>query len=257
MSNPIRTELKKPIVFFDIESTGVDVAKDRIVSLYMRKDLCSIGGVRQVWKHLINPGILIPPEATKVHGITDEMVKDCPTFKDVAAEFYNFLIGADIAGFNLINFDVPMLWEEFNRAGIDWSLAGVHIVDAGNIFKKKEERTLSAAMKFYCGKDHDQAHDASGDVEATSEVLSAQLGRYADLGQMDIKALAEFSAFDKRIDLAGKIVRNESGVPVYSFGKSKGTPVMDNQGFAHWMLGQDFSSQTKTVVRSILLGQLV
>lgn len=244
----------KPLVFFDIESTGVDVAKDRIVSICFHRfaEFRDIPNARTTWASLFNPGIPIPPEATECHGITDEMVMFEPDFKDLAETVHAIVRGVDLAGYNLINFDIPLLWEELYRAGIEWDLAGVRVIDAGNIFKKKEERTLSAAVKFYCGHEHDSAHTADGDVAATVKVLGAQLARYPDLGAMDIDKLAEFSQFDKRADLAGKIVLNEAGDPVYNIGKSKGVRVVDDPGFGIWMLGKDFSEQTKQLLRKLL-----
>ncbi len=243
----------RPIAFFDIESTGSDPAKDRIVSLCV-VTLC--GTVRSKESWLFNPGVQMSGEVVAIHGITNEMVKDCPAFSgQTAREVYAAFDGSDLGGFNLLNFDVPMLWEEFHRAGITWDLNGVRIVDVGNIFKKKEERTLSAGVRFYCGREHDGAHSASGDVDATIDVLAAQLDRYADLGVMPVADLARFSRFEDRVDLAGKLVRNGAGEIVYGFGKYMGLRVLDERGFAQWMLSKDFSENIKKAVRSILYPQ--
>jgi DNA polymerase-3 subunit epsilon len=245
--------LERPIAFFDIEATGVDVTKDRIVSIYI--DVLYPDGQRQSKEWRCNPGFEMSAEVVAIHGITNEAVKDCPPFKEQARGIYSAIRGCDLGGFNLLNFDVPLLWEEFHRAGIKWSLRGVEIIDVGNIFKKKEERTLSAGVRFYCGREHTGAHSADADVRATIDVLDAQLKRYSDLNGLPVSALAKFSQFDDRVDLAGKIVRNKDGEPVYSFGNSKGVRVKDDPGFARWMLGKDFSENTKQALRSILYPQ--
>lgn len=237
--------MNRPLCTFDIEATGVDVAKDRIVSI-----AALIGGEEHEW--LVNPGCLMTDEVIAIHGITNEMVADKPLFAAIAREVHEMIKGCDLCGFNLLNFDVPLLWEEFRRSGIEWNLDGVNIIDVGNIFKKKEERTLSAAVKFYLGREHDSAHDAAGDVRATYEVLGAQLNRYDDLEWMDHSELAAFSAFDKRVDLAGKIILNDKGEPIYNIGQSKGKRVVDDPGFGRWMLTKDFSENTKQHLRRLL-----
>lgn len=242
-------KLTRSIVCFDVESTGVDPATDRIITL----DLTWIGvdGLKVVKRWLVKPPFPIPPESTKIHGITDEMVAMAPAFEEVAEEIRGFMMNVDLLGFNLLNFDIPILWEEFYRAGIVWDLKGVSVIDAGNIFKKKEERTLTAAVKFYCGRVHDSAHNGAGDVAETIAVLEGQLARYPDLASADVATLATFSAFDKRVDLAGKIVLNEAGVAVYNFGKAKGVPVVDDPGFGRWILNNSFSENTKQAVNRI------
>jgi len=250
--------LVRPLAFFDIESTGTDVAADRVISLAVVKHFPDIEfSDPQEVSILVDPGIPIPAESSKVHGITDEMVKRCPPFSHHAPELIALLAGCDIAGFNCINFDVPLLWEEFSRAGIEWDLTGVTIVDAGNIFKLKEPRTLSAACHFYGTPVLEDAHNALADTRATANVLTGQLRRYEDLRGMSISDLGKYSQFDNRVDLAGKIVRNEARQPVYNFGKAKGVPVVDDAGFGHWILRNQFTSNTKSVVSKILKGEIV
>jgi DNA polymerase-3 subunit epsilon len=235
----------KPLLFFDIETTGLDPVKDRIISLAIKD---SEDGARDTW--LFNPNIPIPPEATKVHGITDEMARKFPIFHHAASAIHRILSGCDLAGFNLIHFDIPFLWEEFYRAGIEWDLTGVQVIDAGNIFKRFEERTLSAAIKFYCGRVHEKAHDALGDVMATEAVLNAQIDRY-DLQFKSREELAALSRFDNRFDLAGLLVKEHDGTVCFNFGKHKGKPVLHEKPYVQWMLSQDFPTQTKKMLREL------
>lgn len=244
-------QLTKPIVFFDLETTGVRPESDRIVSFAANK-FCHLDNPPEMFQAIVNPGVPIPPEASAVHGFSDDRVAGLPVFSHYAEKFLSFLAGADLAGYNLLNFDVPLLWEEFHRVGFTWDLEGVNILDVGNIFKLKEERTLAAAVRFYCGCEQYMAHDAMADVVATVEVLRGQLARYPDLANLSVQDLAAKSKFDDRVDLAGKIVRNAAGVPCYNFGKSKGVPVVDDPGFGYWMLGKDFTENTKAVLRNLL-----
>jgi DNA polymerase-3 subunit epsilon len=240
----------KSLLFFDIESTGVEIATDRIIELAWLIPAEGIQG-----RLLFNPGCKIPPSATAVHGITDEMVANCPPFRQHASELLALFSRCDLAGYNIIHFDVPLLWEEFYRAGIEWNVSESFIVDACSIFKKKEQRTLSAAVRFFLGRDMQNAHSAVADTAATAEVLSAQIERYDDLAFMDRAELAKFSNDEQMVDLAGRIALKD-GVPVYNFGKAKGVPVKSDPGFGMWMLRQDFiSSQTKMTVRRILEGK--
>jgi len=244
-------KLERPIIFFDIESTGTDTQKDRIVTLCAHRyeeDFEKFSTLSL----LCNPGILMSEEVIACHGITNEKVADAPPFAKVAVRVYQFFVGCDLGGFNLINFDVPMLWEEVNRCGLQLDLSAIHVVDVGNIFKKKEERTLSAAVKFFCGRDHVAAHSADGDVAATMDVFFAQQARYQDLIGMDVPRLAAFSRMDERIDLAGIVVRNKQGEAVYGTKRNRGVRLADDPGYAQWMLRSDFSEQTKQVIRSLL-----
>jgi DNA polymerase III subunit epsilon len=242
----------RPLVIFDVESTGTDVAKDRIVSIHL-KVFSGLGGdLMDTYETLINPEWTMTDEVIAIHGITNEMVATAPKFREVADTIYALVSDQDLAGFNHTNFDIPILWEEFYRCGIKWDLSGVSIIDAGNIFKKKEERSLAAAVQFYCNRKHESAHSAGGDVDATVAVLGAQLMRYQDLRGMSAETLAAFSRFDDRVDLAGKIVRDKDGDPCYNIGTSKGVKVKNDLSFAYWMLSKDFPMQTKIVLETIL-----
>ena len=243
----MKLNLKRPIVFFDLETTGVDTAKDRIVEISMVKVMPD--GEQIVKTRKLNPGIHIPAEATAIHGITDEDVRDCPTFAQVAKSLEQFIRGCDFGGFNL-----PVLVEEFLRAGVDVDFKRRRFVDVQNIFHKKEQRTLVAAYKFYCDKDLEDAHSAEADTLATYEVLMAQLERYPDL-ENDIDKLAEFSTRGEAADYAGRILFNEKGEEVFGFGKYKGRPVAEvfraEPSYYAWMMNGDFPLYTKKVITEI------
>lgn len=251
--------LTRPLVSFDLESTGLSVTKDRIVSIAamrvvnkkINSGMETIGAISQ-FSTLINPTQPLSPESSEVHGITDEMVKDAPKFHEKADELLAFMDGCDLLGYNLLRFDLPLLSEELDRCGKILDLNGVNIIDAGNIFKLKETRTLEAAMLFYCGKAHEDAHSADADVEATIEVLRGQLARYGDLGNMTVPELAKFSHMDDNIDLAGKLIRDKDGDACYGFGDKKGTKVKNDTGLAYWILSKDFPSNTKRHVQAVL-----
>jgi DNA polymerase-3 subunit epsilon len=253
--------LERPLAFFDIEATGKDPAHDRIVSLHIKK--IRPDGSSRAASWMVNPRVKMSDEVIAIHGITNESVAGLQTFNEVAPSVLAFLKDCDLATFNGSNFDIPILWEELNRSGIKWNLNGVQHVDVGNLFKKKEPRTLTAAVKFYCGRDHEGAHDAGADVDATVAVLEAMIQRsntdfsndYSDLALMELPQLAEFSKMEDRVDLAGKLVRNAQGDVVYGFGNSKGVRVQDDPSFARWMLQKDFSENTKEHLRAILYPQ--
>ena len=242
----MKLNLKRPIVFFDLETTGVDTAKDRIVEISMVKVMPD--GEQIVKTRKLNPGIHIPAEATAIHGITDEDVRDCPTFAQVAKSLEQFIRGCDFGGFNSNRF------EEFLRAGVDVDFKRRRFVDVQNIFHKKEQRTLVAAYKFYCDKDLEDAHSAEADTLATYEVLMAQLERYPDL-ENDIDKLAEFSTRGEAADYAGRILFNEKGEEVFGFGKYKGRPVAEvfraEPSYYAWMMNGDFPLYTKKVITEI------
>lgn len=206
----------------------------------------------------INPGMPIPKKASDVHGITDEDVKDCPLFKDIAADLYKTFEGCDLAGFNSNKFDIPLLCEEFLRQGMDFDVAKRRCIDVQNIYHKLERRTLVAAYLYYCGKDLENAHSALADTRATLEVLEAQLDKYpADL-QNDVKFLADYSKMNNNVDFAGRIIRDEKGVEVFNFGKHKGRPVLDvllrlDPSYYSWMMQGDFAQNTKQVLTKIYL----
>jgi DNA polymerase III subunit epsilon len=245
----------RPVVFFDLETTGTNTGKDRTVSLYLSKVVD--GSVIDTYSALVNPCMAIPKEASDVHHITDEMVKDKPAFKDIAENVYNFLSGCDVAGFNIIAFDVPMLCEEFATCGINWPAPDVAKIDACSIFRLKEARTLTAAMKFYCNEEMEGAHDAGNDVNATIKVFFAQMRQYPDLADLTPEQIESFCTGGvKSLDVAGKIILNKDGVPCYGFGKSINVPVRSDRGFGEWMLKNNFPANTKAVVRKILSGSM-
>lgn len=245
-------KLKRPIVFFDLETTGVDTSKDRIVEISMVKIMPD--GEEITKTRRINPGMPIPPEATAVHGITDDDVKECPRFAQIARSLEQFISGCDFGGFNSNRFDLPVLVEEFMRAGIEVNFKRRKFIDVQNIFHKKEQRTLVAAYKFYCDKDLDDAHSAEADTRATYEVLKAQLDRYPDL-ENDVDALAEFSARGESVDYAGRIVYDDKGVEVFGFGKYKGRSVTEifaaEPSYYDWMMKGDFPLYTKKVITEL------
>ncbi|MBQ6881136.1 MAG: 3'-5' exonuclease [Alistipes sp.] len=250
----MKLNLKRPIVFFDLETTGVDTAKDRIVEISMIKIMPD--GEEIVKTRRLNPEMPIPAEATAVHGITDEDVKDEPTFTQIAKSLAQFIQGCDFGGFNSNRFDLPVLVEEFLRAGVDVDLKRRRFIDVQNIFHKMEQRTLVAAYKFYCDKNLEDAHSAEADTRATYEVLKAQIERYGDL-QNDVDFLADFSSRGETADYAGRILYNEKGEEVFGFGKYKGRSVADvfrtEPSYYDWMMNGDFPLYTKKVITEIRL----
>ena len=247
-------KLQNPLIFFDLETTGVNASKDRIVEISYIKLMPNGTEVEKTLR--INPEMHIPEEATAVHGITDADVADKPRFKDIAKELARVFEGCDIAGFNSNRFDVPLVAEEFLRADVDVDFSRRRFVDVQTIFHKMEQRTLSAAYKFYCGKDLDDAHSANADTRATYEVLKAQLDKYPSL-QNDIDFLSKFSTHNRNVDLAGRIVYNDNNVEVFNFGKYKGIPVEEvlktDSGYFGWILNGDFPQNTKKVLTNIKL----
>ena len=250
----MQLKLKRPLLFFDIESTGLNVATDRIVEISMVKVMPD--GSRDVKTRRVNPTIPIPEAARAVHGISDEDVKDCPTFAQLAKSMMAWMEGCDIAGYNSLNFDIPMLTEEFMRVGLDPKFRERNLVDVQVIFYKKEPRTLSGADKFYCGKNLEDAHAAEADTMATLEVLEAQLDHYPDL-ENDVAALADFTKRQKMLDYAGRIVLDEHDVPIFNFGKHKGRSVREvleqEPSYYTWMQNGDFTQDTKNVLTKIYL----
>lgn len=247
--------LKRPLLFFDIEATGLDTSRDRIVELSYIK--MSPDGSEEAQTMRFNPTIPISAEATAVNGITDEDVAQCPTFADKAAELARVFSGCDIAGYNSNHFDVPMLVEEFIRAGVEFDVSACNLVDVQGIYHKMEKRTLAAAYQFYCHKDLENAHTAMADTRATLEVLRAQLDHYGDQIPHSIEGLAEFSRFNKNVDLAGRIIYDDKGTPVFNFGKHRGRPVewvvKNEPGFISWMLQADFPQNTKQALTRLYL----
>ncbi len=247
----MRLKLSRPLSFFDLETTGVNVSTDRIVSISVLK--LNPDGSTDGKSTLVNPTIPIPIGATEIHGITDEMVKDKPTFKQISKGIYKFFEGCDIAGYNSNNYDNPMLYEEFLRCGIEYPTADVKSVDVLNIFKKMETRTLSYAYNFYCGKNLDSAHDSKYDTLACKEIFLAQVEKYPELLDKDIDFYRDFSKVDDRVDFAGKIVRDAEENLRYNFGKANGKKISEDTGFGEWMLKQTFLTEnTKNIVRNEL-----
>lgn len=247
-------KLKKPIIFFDLETTGTSITHDRIVEISMIKLMPN--GEERVRTLRVNPGMPIPAEATAVHHITDADVADKPPFKAIAKDLAASFTGCDIAGFNSNRFDIPMLAEEFGRAGVSFDFSRPRFIDVQTIFHKKEQRTLVAAYKFYCGKDLEEAHSANADTRATYEVLLAQLERYADLPR-DVEGLSDYSSQNRNVDLMGRVILNDNNVEIINFGKYKGQPVVEvlrrDPGYYSWILQGDFPQNTKDVFTRIKL----
>ena len=251
----MKLNLKNPVVFFDLETTGVNIASDRIVEIAYLKVFPNGNEVSR--KLRINPEMLIPKEASDVHGITNEDVKDCPTFKDMAAELQQKFEGCDLAGFNSNHFDIPLLVEEFLRAGVDINLKDSRMVDVQNIYHKLERRTLVAAYQFYCGKDLTDAHSALADTRATYEVLEAQLDKYPNDLENDVDFLADYSQRSKNIDFSGRVIYDDNGVETINFGKYKGRAIKDvvmrDPGYFSWIQQGDFPLNTKRVFEQLRL----
>ena len=250
-------KLSKPICFFDLETTGIDITKDRIVEISILKVYPNGNKESKTW--LVNPTIPIPKAASDVHGITDERVAGEPTFKELAKQIHNMIKDSDLAGYNSDRFDIPLLAEEMLRAEVDFDLGNRVSVDVQTIFHKMEQRTLSAAYKFYCGKDLIDAHTASADTNATYEILKAQLDRYDNL-ENNIKKLSEFTYRKQIAAFAGFIGYNDKGEEIFTFGKHKGKRVEDifdeEPGYFGWLLGADFPLYTKKILTAIKLRKL-
>lgn len=258
-------KLQKPLAFFDLETTGVNIAIDKIVEIAILKVMPS--GEEEVYEQRVNPGIPIPAESSLFHGIYDKDVENCPSFKEVAPDIAHFLGNSDLAGYNSNKFDVPMLMEEFLAAGINFSLKDRSFVDVQNIFHQMEQRTLKAAYKFYCNKNLVDAHSAGADVKATYEVLKAQLSKYENVayenkhGEMsfpvinDVAALHDFTNLTKPVDFAGRLVYGEDNEVLINFGKHKGKKVFEvfekEPSYYAWMQNGDFPLYTKKVLEEL------
>lgn len=244
--------LIKPLAFFDLETTGLNISKDKIIEIGILKVYPDQREERYVKR--INPGMPIPAESQAIHGISDEDVKDAPTFEKVAEEIKKFIDDADLAGYNSNKFDVPFLLEEFLRLGIELEMENRKFIDVQTIFHKMEQRTLSAAYKFYCSKDIENAHSAEADIVATFEVLKAQLDKYADL-KNDMAFLSEFTQTDKakKIDFVGRLALNEGNEVCYNFGKHSGKTIKEvyaqEPGYHRWILDNEFPLYTKSIVK--------
>ena len=244
--------LQKPLAFFDLETTGLDVTNDRIIEIGILK--LNPDGTQESYQKRLNPEMPISKESAEITGIQDEDVKNCPTFKDVAEEIASFLGNADLAGYNSNKFDIPVLAEEFLRAESDFDMSARRAVDVQNIFHKMEQRTLAAAYQFYCNEELKNAHSAMADIEATKAVFVAQLEKYDSL-QKDINFLSDFTRIGNNeiLDFAGRLARNEKGEAVYNFGKHKGKTIeqvdKEEQGYYGWMLHANFPLYTKKVLK--------
>ncbi len=245
-------KLKRPIAFIDLETTGVNVGKDRIVEISILK--VNPDGSKNVKTERVNPEMPIPPESTAIHGISDQDVEDSPTFKELANKLAIFLHDCDLGGYNSNKFDIPLLAEEFLSVGVDFSMKDRKAIDVQNIFHKMEQRTLKAAYKFYCNKELVDAHSAEADISATYEILEAQLEKYDDLST-EVGELAEFSQFHRSADLMGRLVYNEKDEVVFNFGKYKGKSVeqvfKDEPSYYFWMMKGDFPLSTKACIKEI------
>jgi DNA polymerase-3 subunit epsilon len=250
----LELNLRRPIAFLDLETTGINVSTDRIVEISVLK--ISPGG-RQEWMSTrINPEMPIPPKSTAIHGITDADVADAPAFREIAKNLIAFLEGTDLAGYNAIKFDIPVLAEEFLRINMDFNFLKRKYIDVQVIFHKKEQRTLAAAYQFYCNKELETAHSSMADTQATFDVLKAQLDRYTDL-ENDVEKLAVFSSFNNNVDFAGRIIYDENGVEVFNFGKHKGKSVekvfREDPSYYSWMMNGDFPLYTKKILTELKL----
>jgi len=249
----MKLKLTKPIAFFDLETTGLNITSDRIVEISIIKIMPN--GDKEIKTKLVNPTIPISKEASAVHGISDTDVKDKATFQEIAQELNDFIVGCDLGGFNSNRFDIPLLAEEFLRAGLDFDISERNLVDVQNIFHKMEKRTLVAAYKFYCDKDLTDAHSAEADTTATYEILEAQIQKYEEL-ENDMNFLADFSQQTNNVDLLGRIIYDEKGVEVFNFGKHKGKSVkavyQKEPGYYSWMMNGEFPLYTKKILTQIV-----
>ncbi len=260
-------KLKKPLVFLDLETTGINIASDRIVEIALIK--VNPNGTEEEKVLRINPEMPIPEKSSQIHGIYDDDIKDEPVFKEVAKSLAKFIEGCNLAGFNSNRFDIPLLAEEFLRAGVDIDLKKNRFIDVQAIFHKMEKRTLEAAYRFYCNENLENAHSAMADTRATYEVLKSQLDRYenaeVDDGKgkkikpiaNDMDMLSDFSSYDRNVDYIGRIIYDENGVEVFNFGKNKGVPVekilREQPGYYSWIMNGDFPLYTKKVLTAIKL----
>lgn len=250
----MRLTLRRPIVFFDLETTGTNITSDRIVEISIIKVMPD--GSEIIKTRRVNPEMPIPAEATAIHHITDDDVRNEPTFRQIAKSLAKFFVGCDIAGFNSNRFDIPLLDQEFQRADVDFDFSKARFVDVQTIFHKKEPRTLVAAYRFYCGKDLEEAHSASADTMATYEVLKAQLERYDDLPN-DIETLSEFACQNRNVDFVGRLIYDDQKREVINFGKYKGRiaeeVLRNDPGYYSWIMQGDFTKNTKDAFTRIRL----
>lgn len=248
----MKLKIERPLCFFDLETTGINITNDRIVEIAILKLNPDEKIEKKVW--LVNPEMLIPKEVSEIHGITDDKVADAPTFKEISKTIYNFIKGSDLAGYNSDRFDIPLLMEEFLRSELDFETKNLRTIDVQTIFHKMEQRNLTAALKFYCNKKLENAHSAMVDTQATYDVLMSQLDRYSDL-EPSISFLSDFTTRRKNADFAGYIVFNKKDEECFSFGKHKGQTVeniLDKEpGYFGWLLKSDFPLYTKKILTQI------
>ena len=253
----MKLHLTRPIAFIDLETTGINISLDRIVEIAIVKVLAD--GSSQIKRKLINPQIPIPAGSSEIHGITDEMVKDAPTFKEVANELKQFMENCDMGGYNSNRFDLPMLIEEFGRIGIDFSIEGRKLVDVQKVFHQMEQRTLGAAYKFYCEKTLEGAHGAEVDASATWEILESQVERYPQMGNT-VESIVKFTGEEDIVDFARRFIK-EKGIEIFNFGKHKGKPVTqvlkEEPQYYDWMMRGDFAMNTKQKLTEILNRTLI
>jgi DNA polymerase-3 subunit epsilon len=250
----MQLNLRRPIAFIDLETTGINISTDRIVEISVLK--ITPGGKEEWMTTRVNPEMAIPPKSTVIHGISDADVATSPTFREIAKNLASFLEGCDLAGYNALKFDIPVLAEEFLRVNVDFNFRKRRYVDVQVIFHKKEQRTLAAAYQFYCKKDLQNAHSSRADTSATYEVLKAQLERYNDLDN-DIEKLSAYSSYNTSADFVGRIIFDENGIEIFNFGKHKGKSVeqvlKDEPSYYAWMMNGDFPLYTKKVLTEIKL----
>lgn len=246
----MRLKLERPLCNIDFETTSVNVSAARIVQIGVKKIMPD--GSSSIWSTLVNPTIPISKEATEVHGITDEMVKDAPTFAELVKTVMEMIGGSDISGYNILSYDMPVLFNEFMMAGIVWDYHNTRFIDTCNISRRKESRNLSWATEFYCGMRLESAHHAMADADAAASVLLAQVERYTDIGN-DVAALALYSNYDKPLlDFSGKFKTNDDGNIVFNFGGHKDEPIENHRDYLEWMLRSDFAADTKAVIKKYL-----
>ncbi|MCX7953896.1 MAG: 3'-5' exonuclease [Bacteroidales bacterium] len=248
----MKLKLKRPLIFLDIETTGLNIVKDRIIEIGLIKFFPD-KSIKE-YNYLINPEKKIPEETIKIHHITNEMVKNKPRFKEIASELYEILANSDLAGFNIINFDLPFLVEEFLRCNIQFNYRNISVIDVRNIYLYYEKRTLEAAYNFYCNKILTDAHRALNDAKATFEIFLQQLQIYPELSE-NIEEYNKFTNYKKLIDINGFIITNENNEPIFNFGKYKGLPVADvlreNTGYLGWIMNAEFPQNTKLIINEI------
>ena len=250
----MRLTLKRPVIFFDLETTGTNITHDRIVEISLIKLMPDGREIERTRR--INPEIPIPAEATAIHHITDADVAGEPTFRQIAASLASMMTGCDIAGFNSNRFDIPLLDQEFQRAGINFDMGAARFIDVQTIYHKKEPRTLVAAYRYYCGKELDDAHSANADTRATLEVLKAQLDKYEDLPS-DVEALSDYASNNRNVDLMGRLVYDDKHREIINFGKYKGRVAEEvlasDPGYYSWIMQGDFAQNTKNAFTRIRL----